>query len=480
MLLRSGVFLLALLVAGAGRAAPPPEDQCPSAPNSRAGGFEDAAPLPLREGMAVSFDDLLKLRSLLPEEIWQNRHVFFYPGMRLEIGACHRVYPEPDFFRAATDQYAQQVELDEDGNLRRYVAGLPFPPAAIDAAASDAALRWAWNLVYRFRGAGSSGSFRILDLAGRVGGDQLYEGSFFFLQTRHRADLPQSDFAQPEAPDDLFVAGGKFLEPTSARNLAWRQIRPQKTETRFRTSDETFVYVPTMRKMRRAATPWVDGMYVPRYRVAGDAGGGGIPVGGDALSGPRGAINPTSAESIHQTEHLPRGFTAFTLRPNAFHWRFVGEREVLAPINSAWPGFPLEENKNFGPYGISVASDRWDIRWAVVIEAAPRDPSNFDYERVQYYVDWQTRQPLYVITRGTRGRILDLGILVHRYSGDVVNYPEWSEGEPAQVFDPVAEVFYRVADDSGWRRESYDARSLPPAADAVRRFTSTDGLLRGR
>ena len=93
---------------------------------------------------------------------------------------------------------------------------------------------------------------------------------------------------------------------------------------------------------------------------------------------------------------------------------------------------------------------------------------------------WQARQPLYAITRGSRGRLLDVGILVHRFSRDVVNYPGWDSGEPAHVFDPVAEVFYRVADDSGWRRESYNVRSTPAEERVRRRFTSTDFLLRGR
>jgi hypothetical protein len=44
----------------------------------------------------------------------------------------------------------------------------------------------------------------------------------------------------------------------------------------------------------------------------------------------------------------------------------------------------------------------------------------------------------------------------------------------------VAEVFYRVADDSGWRRESYNVRSTPADERQRRRFTSTSFLIRGR
>jgi hypothetical protein len=429
--------------------------------------------------MLIGHDTLLSLRELLPDEIWTNRHVFFYPGMRMEIGRCHRRYPVPSFFAEATERFAGSARVDEHGNLHGYVAGLPFPPEGIDPKAGDAGVKWAWNLEHRFRGAGPVGDFRLADIPGRIGKLQTYRGTFFLLQTRHRADLPETDYAVPESKGQLWVAGGRFLEPHSARHLAWRQMRPEKADQRYSLSDETFVYVPTMRKVRRAATAWVDGVYVPRYRVAGDAGGGGIAIGGDPWSGPAGAINPTSAESAQQTEHLPRGFVSLALRPNAYLWRRIGEREVLAPLNSGWPGYPIAPDKNFGPHGLSVASDRWDVRWAVVIDGKALT-RNQDLERITLYVDYQTQQPLYLVTRGQRGRILDVGVAVHRFSDDTLNYPGWPSGDRASVFDPVAEVFYRVADDSGWRRESYAVRSTLPEPRLQRRFTSTDFLVRGR
>jgi hypothetical protein len=85
-----------------------------------------------------------------------------------------------------------------------------------------------------------------------------------------------------------------------------------------------------------------------------------------------------------------------------------------------------------------------------------------------------------VVTKTRRGRILEVGIPAHRYSDDVPGYPGWPSGEPARVFDPVAEVFYRVSDDSGWRRESYDVRSTPSDPHLRRRFTASDYLERGR
>lgn len=466
------------LLAPAAGAGPPAPGQCPTISGPLDGEVSDAVARRLREGEQLDHDMLLALRSLLPHEIWQNRHVFFFPGMRMVIGDCHRVYPVPSFFSAATAEYSGGVTTDADGNLIGYRAGLPFPPEAIDMQAPDAAVKWAWNLEHRFRGAGPVGNFRLVDILGRSSSRHTYEGFFFFLQTQYRTDLAASGFSVSDSQGKQWIAGGRFLEPQAARDLAWRQMRPDEAQRRFATSDETFVYVPTMRKVRRAATPWVDGMYLPRYRLGGDTGGGGLAIGGDVYSGPAGVINPTSALSIQQTENIDKGFTALALRPNAYVWRLLGEREVLAPLNAARPGYPVEDNRNYGPHGLSVANDRWDVRWAVVIEGKART-TNRDFETLTLYIDWQTQQPLYAITKASRGRILNVGIPVHRFSNDVVNYPSWPNGEPASVFDPVAEVFYRVVDDSGWRRESYNVKSTPAEERMRRRFTSTSFLVRG-
>jgi hypothetical protein len=472
-----------LLLAVPAWGGPPEEGRCPTVGGiARGGPATDAAPIRLRAGMVISQQDLLLLRRLLPDEVWHNRHAFFHEGMALTIAACHRRYPVPSFYEEATALHAGQPHLDADGNLQDYTVGLPFPPESFDLDAPDAGARWAWNLALRWRGSGPWGRFRIVDMPSRIGKVLTYEGRYFYYQTRGRSDLPGSGYAVPEADGNLFVAGGRFFEPFDARHLAWRQMRPKESLQRYQKTDDTFVYVPTMRKVRRAATTWVDGMYVPRYRVAGDAGGGGIPIGsggGDyGVGGAAGAINPTAAISIHQTENLPRGFQTLTLRPNAYIWRVKGEREVLAPINARDRGYPHDPDRNFGPHGLSVATDQWDVRWAVVLEGRALDRSR-NFQAIVLYVDWQTRQPLYMITKANLARILDIGIAVHRFSDDVVNYPGWPDGQRAQVFDPVAEVFYRVADDSGWRRESYDTRAIPPEERVRRRFTTTDFLIRG-
>ena len=484
--LRAAVLALALLASVESRADLPPENACPAIRGNVTGPAVDASAVLLREGMVLGEEDLLRLRELLPMEIWSNREHFFHEGMRLEIGPCHRRYPASRFYARATEAFAGHAVLDADGNLSNYVAGLPFPPDLIAKNDPQAALKWAWNSQYRYRGAGPIGEFRIVDLPGAIGRALTYEGWFYLIQTAHRADLEESEHTLDVAKNSLFVAGGRFDEPYAVRHLAWTQLRPHEADSRFSEPDDTFVYVPTMRKIRRAASTWTDGMYTPRYRVAGDSGGGGVGGGlvgaGDFAPNSGlgvGALNPTSALSIHQTEGLRRGFTELAMRPNAYEWRFVEERAVLAPLNGSRGGYPREKNRNFGPSGLSVGSDRWDVRWAVVIEGAARQ-SGQGFDRLLLYIDYQTQQPLFMITRHRRGRLVEVTIPVHRFSGDVFGYANWPNGDEANVFDPVAVVAFTALDGSGWRREAYGVSSVPIHSDQIRRYISSSYLTRGK
>jgi hypothetical protein len=469
---------LGLLAASAG-AEVPHEGDCP-----RSGGrgdesaIEDAMPTLVREGIALEYSDLPRLRELIPAEVWSHRNAFFSAGMLMEIGPCHRRYRVPTHFADATERFAARARLDADGNLLGYVAGTPFPPESIAADDPAAGAKWAWNLEYRNREAGPQGHFRITDMPSRAGGTQTYTGEFFHLRTNHRADLADSAFTQPGEEENLWISGGRFDTPSEVRHLAWRQLRPIAADQRFSNPDDTFVYAPTMRKVRRSATAWVDGMYTPSFRAGPSWGGGSIATGSNGFAA-TGAVSLSSALSHAATEHLPAGFNDLSIRPNAYRWRLLGMREVLAPINGAHSGYPDNPIRNFGTSGLALGSDRWEARYAVLIEGKARSREQ-GFDTLIAYVDYQTHLPLYLITRRTGGLIVDIGIPVHRFSGDVSGYPNRPGADRALLFDPVAAVYYRAADGgSGWRRESYDVRSTAPSPSALREMTTTDTLLRG-
>ena len=473
------VVTCALLLSAPAFSKPPPEGECPSLTATPFQNEEsvDAAPITLREGMELGIGDLLLIKQLVPPELWRHREVFFYEGMSLEIGPCHRRYAVPDFYQAATEKFKGGPRLDEDNNLENYTAGVPFRPEAIDPRADDAASRWAWNLAKRYRGAGFSGKFRITDYPTELGEVQTYEGNHFLLQTSGRSDLAEDGYAVPYGSKSVFAAGGEFKKPFNARFLAWRQFRERQADQAYGEPDNTFVYVPTMRKVRRAASTWVDGLFFPSYAYSGDSGGGGMAFG-DPIGGGSSAINPTSGQSSAATTHVKRGLAGLALRPNGYVWRYLGEKDVLAPLNVKRDGYPLNPGRNYGVSGLSLASDTWDVRRAVVIEGALKE-RNESTRTVTIYIDYDTHQPLYWITRTGRRRLQEIGVLAHRFTGDVFDYPEWPGGKQTTVFEPVAGTFYNsLAGRGGWRREAYDLRSVPFSTNRRQKMLSADSLMR--
>ncbi len=455
-------------------AAPPAQGECPTLHGDATPDAEDATVLLVKEGMRVDHQGVLALQSLLPEEVWRYRDAFFFEGMLMEIGPCHRRYTIPAAYREATDAFAGQTSLDDDGNLENYRAGIPFPQDAIDPKDELAATRWAWNLEKRWRGEGPHGRFRITNLPTRMGPVLRFEGDFFAFQVAERADLKATDYAWSGTDKMIWAAGGEFQSPFSARGLAWRQFRPQKSERKWREPDDMFVYVPSLRKSRRAGTPWVDGAFTPNYLVAGQTqGGGGVAIGNNK------AVSPGAGPSLAISEDARSGFTGMFVRPNAYVWRLLGEKTVLAPLNTVNPGWPTVEERNYGESGLSVAADRWDVRQAVVIEGALRERDE-TIRTVTIYVDYQTLQPLYWITRAGKRRLVEVGILVHRYSGDDPDAPAWPDELPRSEFEPVAASFFNaLAGRGGWLRESDQFRSTPYTDSERKRMTSNSSLQGG-
>jgi hypothetical protein len=120
------------------------------------------------------------------------------------------------------------------------------------------------------------------------------------------------------------------------------------------------------------------------------------------------------------------------------------------------------------------------VRWAVVIEGRARQIVD-DVGYVRLWIDWQTGQPLFYMTERPNRLPQDVGILVHRWSGDRTDYPDWPGVGRIALFDPVAAVFLDAGNGrSGWRRESYDLVSIPVEPGQLRKMAGVDALERGR
>jgi hypothetical protein len=440
---------------------------------------EDAVTAPFKTGETFAIDRLPVLERYLPDFMWANRERFFYEGMRLEIGPCFRDYGAPGFFTAATEQGRGKAKLEANGGLAGWSAGLPFHPTDIATDAPDAGLRWLWNVQSRYQAAGFRGKFRMTDLVGKIGRAEPFEGEIFKLITAHRADRP--GYEAPGAKNRSFVAGGSFDKPFDARQYAWRQFRPEEMLSDASRSDDLHAYLPQWRRVRRINSARTEGIYMPSFAVS-MAPTQVLPVGGGAGEGAVGAVQvPADAGGTIQTKRS--GYEGLEFRPLLYDVRVVGLHDVLAPINAATPSYPDHPDRQFGPWGLSFASDRWDLRRALVLELRAKGGVGSEIEpRQTLYVDLQTLQPLYLATFDEKNEMTNVGMYVGRWSEDREGYPRWPD-DPARavrVIDPVGAAFANLAERGSWRREAWATVSTPPADEELKKLLSVNQLTKQR
>jgi hypothetical protein len=204
--------------------------------------------------------------------------------------------------------------------------------------------------------------------------------------------------------------------------------------------------------------------------LGGGAEGGGVGAGG----------SPAQSGSITTKRS---GFEGLELRPLLYEFQVLGVQDVLTPIDASTPAFPRAAERDFGPWGLSFASDRWDLRRALVLEGRAKGARGGEQvSRLQLWVDLQTLAPLYYASWDSHNEAIDAGMFVGRWSEERPGYPRWPDdpARPVRVIDPVGASFAHIAQGGGWRRESWEMVSTPPTDGEVRRMLSVKELTKRR
>ncbi len=469
--------------------AVPPPGACEPAAGLRGWPSQrKAPPLPFEPGDVLVFAELPLLEPYLPEEVWAHRLRFFHTEMELEIGDCFADYGPPGFFTEATMKFEGRAQLMRNGGLVDYVAGLPFPPYTISPRDPDAGHMWAWNMEHRYQAAGFRGPFRMSDMVGETGRAEPFEGEIFKLNLSFRADIPEK-YEDPAAKSRHWVAGGIFHTPFNARDYSWRQFRHVDHLQEPERSDDLHAYLPDWRRVRRMPSSNVEGIYVPAFSVGVQQPQTAVGAGAGSGGSSDGAIEQN--ETLKNTISTKRsGFEGLEIRPLLYDYRILGVRDVLTPINATTPAYPEEEDREFGAWGLSYASDRWDLRRALVLEGRLRGTvaEEGQVERVILYADLQTLVPLYYVSYRYRLQadakhgLIDVGMYVGRWSEEREDYPRWPDkrGRAVRVIDPVGAAFANLAEGGGWRRESWTVVSTPPKKRKLRKLISVNQLSKRR
>jgi len=410
-----------------------------------------------KEGDIISFDNVDAIKPFLPPEFWANRDFFFYEGMQLEIGPTQRDYSEPDLYTQVSQEFKGQARIGPEASLENYTAGRPFPGEIDCKGDPQAGAKHIWNFDHQWDGDGSDARwyYSYWDR-----GEELplyYEGTSKTVQMSRRIEPEYAannhDLFRGEKRKSAF--GIEVDGPFDARGILLMTYRYKDSENPKATTknDDTWVYVPTLRRVRRISSA---------QRT-------------DAVSG---------------TDFTLDDLRSFAGIVPQYSWTCLGEQDVLAPVNSKVAGYPYQRDHNFGPYGLSFADDRWELRKAVKIQFKPNN-SDHPYSRKDIYIDKQTYVALYSFAYDRKDELWKIITHNHRWSEEDLpedkekNDGDWYQGWDAvpkpQDLRVISDMIVNVQTGTGNRIEFWDSNGTPlNSKGKVRRYVDIGRLTKGR
>jgi len=438
---KSGLACAAALALAAPAGAQKAEDSGAAAPK-------------FKEGDVITMEKIESIKPFLPPEFWNNRDFFFYDGMKMEIGPFYRDYSPAKEYVEATQKFKGKSKIGPDESLEGYTAGQPFPIEEINCKGDpQAGTKIMWDFDHQWEGDGTRTRY-FYSYWDR--GEQLplyYEGTSKTIALSNRVekdllDTQEGDLFRGEKRKSAF--GVEVTAPFDARGIALITYRYKSSEgARDQAkNDDTWVYVPTLRRVRRISTA---------QRT-------------DAVSG---------------TDFTFDDLRSFAGIVPQYTWECLGEMDILAPVNSKVKAYPYTKDHNFGPYGLSYADDRWELRKAIKVRMKPKNPDH-PYHHKDIYIDKQTMSALYSFAYDQKEELWKIIWHNKRWSDDGNKedpnyYPGW-EGVP----DPrdskiVTDTIVNVQTGTGNRIEFWDNDGTPlPNTGKVRRYIDVGRLTQGR
>ena len=404
-----------------------------------------------QEGDVITTDDVDKLKPFLPEQFWDNRDFFFYEGMQLVIGPTMRDYSPNDQYKEGTKAEYGKPRIGPDNSLENYTKGRPFPQDEIDCKNDPQAgvkILWDFN---KWPGGDGEAHF-FYSYWDR--GEQLplyYEGTGKTVRLSQRYEPKYK-----ETGGDIFrgekrinAFGVHVDAPFDARGievLNYRYRTSDKTRKEAR-NDDTWVYVPTLRRVRRISSA---------QRT-------------DAIAG---------------TDFTMDDLRSFNGIVPQYEWTCIDERRMIAPMNTISKGYPYEKEHNFGPYGLSFANDRWELRDAWLVRMTPKNDDH-PYHHKDIWFDKQTLAPLYSFAYDRKEELWKIIWHMKRWSQDTdltgVWYEGWDDVPEPRMLPVISDMIVNVQTGTGNRIEFWDAHGTPPKSKGkIRRFIDVGRLTKGR
>jgi Protein of unknown function (DUF1329) len=274
-------------------------------------------------------------------------------GMIMKIVPTgHLDWPPP--YKEATERYSPQVSLGSDGELKSYVAGLPFP--LVDANDPDAATKIMWNFEFRPVATDDLDERGVEAISHRAGSPNEIE-HFTFGHLGFYNSVGRTEVAPMPLDPDVMKTGiashsGAFpiLEPAEMRGagiVSQRSARPGIDDAVWEYSSET-------RRLRRLPTTELS----DTFGVAADGASGQMSGG-------------TGGATTYASTWDPNSAFGFSARIQDYSYRLLGERSMLASVEAE--NSPAQPCASDG--GRTVCPENWEMRHLYVIEATAKPRS---------------------------------------------------------------------------------------------------------
>ena len=277
-------------------------------------------------------------------------------GMIIQVIETRKV-AWPQAYKEATEKYAAQVKIAEDGrDIMNYIAGAPFP--AIDMNDPLAGFKVMWNHEHSPAVIDNAGTTFVADVVDSSGSSHRhYEMAWrrlMWVGRLYTEPQPVIPHNPPTRHSNLF---GPIWMPTDLKGLAvlfFHYIPCDRPE-------DTYIYAPEMRKVRRIS-------FSDRSAALG-----GSDFDVDSMYGFNGSIA---------------------------HWdfRLLAKKEVLAIVHSGKYGDPSQWcAPQDGKHGIMAAFPcvSWEKRHVWIVEGTPTAyPRSYAFSKRILYIDKDFFSPL--------------------------------------------------------------------------------------
>jgi uncharacterized protein YxjI len=299
-----------------------------------------AAELDLKPGDTIGPQNWQRAQGMVGEN-FLNR---LKQGHTIQIKAPKIYRPLKEYIEA-TEKYSGRVSLGPNGELLNYVSGQPFPK--FDLSDPQIGQKLAWNFFWRWLG-------DDYKTGGAVKGGKIIRSAIEKDGSERRADLvsyflfPRTRYTSAPKPT---IPGYEHIDymqlrvdsyPRDAAGTTTLEIRyddPKK-------SDDLYIYIPSIRRIRRATTT-------------------------------------QRCQTLAPSEFNLDDINSFNGKITDFSYKFLGEKKVLANLSQE----KLPFDRKHGDY--LPLNEKWEVVDTYVLEITPKDP-NYCYPRKLLHLNKMT------------------------------------------------------------------------------------------